>query len=42
MIILTKKKINTMLIRFQNIYGKVTGRVAWQEWKIENDVRASR
>jgi hypothetical protein len=42
MLILTKKKINAKLIKLQNEYGKVLGRVAWQEWKIENDVRQSR
>lgn len=41
MIILTKKKINSKLIKFQNEYGKVLGRVAWQEWKTINNVRVS-
>lgn len=42
MIILTKKKINAKLIKFQNEYGKMLGKEAWMKWKEENNVRQSR
>lgn len=31
-----KKKINRQLIKMQNKFGKQIGRVAWQQWKLEN------
>lgn len=34
-----KNKVHTMLIKLQNRFGKVTGRIAWMEWKEENGIK---
>jgi len=34
-----KNKVHTMLIKFQNRFGKIVGRVAWMEWKLENGIK---